>query len=281
VNEWRLFIDSSKRSLKAVLFQNGNNYASLPISHSVHVKEIYENLEMVLTKIGYTTHDWMICGDLKVLCMLLVQQADYTKHPCFMCEWDSRARSQHWEQKHWTPRTSLEPGSKNILRKSLVNPKKILLPPLHIKLGIIKQFVKALPKTGNCFKCLCNKSPHLSEAKLKEDVFVGPDIRKLMFNENFLLMMTEVEREAWISFKRVVTKFLGNNKDPDYVTIVANMLEKFKVLGCLMSLKIHFLNLHLDFFPKILVQLVRSKENISTKTLRKWKEDTRVSGMLT
>jgi hypothetical protein len=62
--------------------------------------------------------------------------------------------------------------------------------------------------------------------------------------------MTEVEREAWIAFRSVITKFLGNNKDPDYVTIVANMLEKFKVVGCLMSLKIHFLNSHLDFFPK-------------------------------
>jgi hypothetical protein len=28
------------------------------------------------------------------------------------------------------------------------------------------------------------------------------------------------------------------------------MLEKFKVLGCLMCLKIHFLNSHLDYFPK-------------------------------
>jgi hypothetical protein len=58
--------------------------------------------------------------------------------------------------------------------------------------------------------------------------------------------MTEVEREAWIAFKSVVTKFLGNNKGPDCVTIVANMLEKFKVL----SLKIHFFNSHLDFFPE-------------------------------
>jgi hypothetical protein len=171
-----------------------------------------------------------------------------------MCEWDSRARSQHWEQKHWTPRTSLEPLSKNILRKSLVDPKKILLPSLHIKLGIMKQFVKALPKTGNCFKYLCKMFPHLSEAKIKERDFVGPDIRKLIFDEYFLFTMTEVEREAWIAFKRVVTKFLGSNKDPDYVTVVANMLETFKVLGCLMSLKIHFLNSHLDFFPKILVQ---------------------------
>jgi hypothetical protein len=62
--------------------------------------------------------------------------------------------------------------------------------------------------------------------------------------------MTEVEREAWIAFKSVVTKFLRNNKDPDYVTVVANMLDKFKVLECLMSLKIHFLNSHFDFSPE-------------------------------
>jgi hypothetical protein len=61
-----------------------------------------------------------------------------------------------------------------------------------------------------------------------------------MFDEDFLLTMTEVERESMIAFRSVVTKFLGNNKDPDYVTIVANMLEKFKVLGSLMSVKIHF-----------------------------------------
>jgi hypothetical protein len=241
VNEWRLFIDSSKRSLKAVLLHNGNYYTSLPIGHSVHLKESYENLELVLTKIGYTAHDWMIFGDMKVLCMLLGQQAGYTKYLCFMCEWDSRARNQHWEQKHWTPRTSFETGSKNILHNSLVDPKKILLPLLRIKLGIMKQFVKALPKTGYCFKYLYKKFPHLSKATLKEGVFVGRDIRKLMFNEHFLLTKTEGEREAWIAFKSVVTKFLENNKDPDYVTIVANMLQKFKVLGCLMSLKINFL----------------------------------------
>jgi hypothetical protein len=85
VNEWRLFIDSSKRSLKAVLLHKDNYYASLRIGHPVHLKESEENLELVLTKIGYTTHDWMICGDLNVLCMLLNQQAGYTNYPCFMC----------------------------------------------------------------------------------------------------------------------------------------------------------------------------------------------------
>jgi hypothetical protein len=41
-------------------------------------------------------------------------------------------------------------------------------------------FVKALLKEGECFKYLCEKVPGLSDAKLKEDVFVGPDIRKLL-----------------------------------------------------------------------------------------------------
>jgi hypothetical protein len=58
-----------------------------------------------------------------------------------------------------------------------------------------------------------------------------------MFDEDCLHTLTEVAREAWIVFRCVVTKFLGNNKDPDYVTAVANILEKFEDLGCLMSLK--------------------------------------------
>lgn len=40
----------------------------------------------------------------------------------------------------------------------------------------MKQFVKVLPKEGECFKYLCEQFTHLSEAKLKEGLFVGPDI---------------------------------------------------------------------------------------------------------
>ena len=38
-DEWRLFIDSSKLSLKCVLLQKGNKFACVPIGHSVVVKE--------------------------------------------------------------------------------------------------------------------------------------------------------------------------------------------------------------------------------------------------
>ena len=72
--EWRLFFDSSQASLKCVLLSNGNQYASVPIGHSVLLKESYNAMKMVLTKIKYSEHDWKICGDLKMICILLGQQ---------------------------------------------------------------------------------------------------------------------------------------------------------------------------------------------------------------
>ena len=41
--EWRLFIDSSKTSMKTVLLHNGNKLASVPIAYTTNMKETYEN----------------------------------------------------------------------------------------------------------------------------------------------------------------------------------------------------------------------------------------------
>lgn len=50
-----------------------------------------------------------------------------------------------------------------------------------------------------------------------------------------------------MSFESVCENFLGNNRDPKSKTIVSHMSSKYKDLGCLMSLKIHFLFSHLDY----------------------------------
>jgi hypothetical protein len=84
-NEWRLFIDSSKRSLKAVLLHNGNELASLPLAHSVHLKETYDDMKHLLNAIKYNDHKWLVCGDLKMVAILLGLQGGYTKYPCFLC----------------------------------------------------------------------------------------------------------------------------------------------------------------------------------------------------
>ena len=65
--EWRLFIDSSMRSLKVVLLHNGNQLGSIPIGYSISMNETYANMKIVLDQIGYYQQNWKICGDLKVL----------------------------------------------------------------------------------------------------------------------------------------------------------------------------------------------------------------------
>ena len=94
------------------------------------------------------------------------QQGGYTKHPCSLCYWDSRAKSQHWVNDVWPARNSLKPGDKNIINEPLVEPEKIILHPLHIKLGLMKQFVKTLDFHEDCFKYICYTFPGLSEEQL-------------------------------------------------------------------------------------------------------------------
>jgi hypothetical protein len=125
------FIDYSKRNLKAALLHNGKKFASVPVAHSIHFKEMYENLQTVLEKIKYHEHEWSLCSDLKVSGILLGQQGGNTKFPPFLCELDSTARGKHRTTKEWCKRENLIPGTKNVIHASLVDPQKVLLPPLY------------------------------------------------------------------------------------------------------------------------------------------------------
>ena len=51
-------IDALKSSLKAVLLHNTNQFASIPLAHSAGMKESYENIKLLLSKIliQYNTH---------------------------------------------------------------------------------------------------------------------------------------------------------------------------------------------------------------------------------
>ena len=84
--EWRLFIDSSKRSIKAVLLHIKNDLAPIPIAHFTVLEQNYQNLRKVLEKIKYKDHKWQFFGDLKATSMILGQQSGFIKFPCFLCE---------------------------------------------------------------------------------------------------------------------------------------------------------------------------------------------------
>ena len=249
-SEWRLFLDSSKRILKAVLLHNGNVKPSIPIAHSVQLKESYESIEIVLNAIQYNKYKWSLCGDLKVIGILIGMQGGFMKHCCFLCLWDSRSTAEQYVRKDWSERVAYIPGNTNIKEVPLVDPKDVLLPHLHIKLGLMKNFVKQLRKSKSTgFAFLCNKFPKISEAKLKEGIFVGKQIREVLKDLDFEKELISIELRAWKAFKWLCANFLSNKKSPLFKTGVENLLEAYKEMVCRMSIKIHFLHSHLDFFP--------------------------------
>ena len=85
-----------------------------------------------------------------------------------------------------------------------------MAPPLHIKLGLVKNFVKAQKNDSDAFRYLRNRFPELSYAKVKEGMFIGPEIRKIFADAHFEDLLNDTQRDTWVVFKSVVANFLGN-----------------------------------------------------------------------
>ena len=71
---------------------------------------------------------------------------------------------------------------------------KIVFLPLHIKLGLMKQFVKVLDTDSDYFEYLCKVFPGLTLEKHKAGIFDGPQIRALIKDQAFTQSMTDAEK---------------------------------------------------------------------------------------
>jgi len=108
-------------------------------------------MKILMEGINYDKFKWQICGDLNIIALLLGLQQEFTKYCSFICEWDSKVRSLHYSRKDWPARKSLEPGIMNVENQPLGEPSKILLPSMHLKLGLMKNFVKAMKQKEAAF----------------------------------------------------------------------------------------------------------------------------------
>ena len=102
------------------------------------MKEIYKSMKLLLGKIKYDDFKWKLCGDLKIVALLLKMQLRYTKYCCFLCEWDSQDKKNHYVNKLWPEQISVTPRENNVVNPPIVLLEKIFLPPLHIKLRLMK-----------------------------------------------------------------------------------------------------------------------------------------------
>ena len=130
--EWWLFIVSSSRRIKADLLHNWNSFSSLPIGHSVQMKETHNsNGSFACLLLTCRSRKWLICGDLKVVRLVLRLHSENTKYPCFLYLWESQADDQHYVRQKWLSRQGSKSGSDNIQFHPFIELNKILLPPLQ------------------------------------------------------------------------------------------------------------------------------------------------------
>ena len=62
----------------------------------------------------------------------------------------------------------------------------------------MKNFMKCMDKTGRGFEYVRNKFPNVSDAKVKEGIFIGPQIRELIEDKQFDEDLNETEGNAWL-----------------------------------------------------------------------------------
>ena len=156
---------------------------------------------------------------------------------------EESARQQSLCSKSTPPRQNPQIWSHYVLHQPLVSSANVFLLPLHIMLGLTKNFVKAMDQDGNGFKFLKDFcGTYKSVAKLKAGVFVGPEIRKLMLYKEFDSRLNSLELAAWNALKSVVANFLGNHRHDQYADLVDRLLKAYEQLGARMSLKMHFLH---------------------------------------
>lgn len=106
-NEWRLFIDGSTSSLKAVLLHVTNKKPAIPLALGTGIKECYDTLNMIINDIKYFDHNWKVCCDLKVVNILqgIIDKGGYPKYFCYKCEFDSRLKTvEQFKKRDWKPR---------------------------------------------------------------------------------------------------------------------------------------------------------------------------------
>ena len=71
-----------------------------------------------------------------------------------------------------------------------------------------------------------------------------------MKSEEFKSALSQAELTAWLSIIKIKENFLGKHRAINYGGIIVNGLKNLQTIGANMSLNIHFLKSHLDFFPK-------------------------------
>lgn len=71
-----------------------------------------------------------------------------------------------------------------------------------------------------------------------------------MKNQDFPKVLNRQNLGAWNAVIAVITKVLGKKRSEDYEQLVIDMMEAYRVIDVHMSLKIHLMHFHMNYFSQ-------------------------------
>ena len=90
----------------------------------------------------------------------------------------------------------------------------------------------------------------------------------------------EKELRAWNSFRTICTNFLGSRKSQNYRKEIPDLLEAYQQTGSRVTLKIHLLHSHLNYFLDNLGAVSDEHGEVFTKPFLRWKGISKVDAIL-
>ena len=124
--DYRLFLDGSRKSFKALLLQNepdgDKRKPAVPIAESDGMPESYQAIKTILELLNYDVHQWYVQGDFKIINIITGLKGGGSKYPCYLCNFDSRDYTRHFETNQWALWTEddREPGRFSFVERDLV-----------------------------------------------------------------------------------------------------------------------------------------------------------------
>jgi len=108
---------------------------------------------------------------------------------------------------------------------------------------------------------------------------MGPQISRLFRDNTFNNLLQGGEKKAWDIFRLVSSNFLRNIRAENYKELVEDM-SLYHKFGCSVSLKIHMLHSHLDFFPGNCGMFSDEHGELFIRKLQWWRNNIRENGPL-
>jgi len=130
---------------------------------------------LLLLKTNYAEFSWYVCGDFKMLVFCWVSRVAIPNTLVFFaCGTTELMESRVLREDPLAAKARINTRKVQCHQGVTCKRGKSFITPLHIKLGLVKQFVKVLDIKGETFQVIRAMIPKMSDAKLKGGIFVGP-----------------------------------------------------------------------------------------------------------